>query len=175
MRKLWIALVSGLLATGCGIGTAGPDGLDGTPAEVTAIPRLYWVTHDGRLRASVGAEYAKQPSEPSAEQAVRSLLAGPTELVRATNLDTALPEMTVGQLPQVTAQGKDKGPLTLTLPHDVSQLTKLTVGQLVCTAWSAEAVRRGDIAQIEVTLSGGGRRSGPHRCAGYPTAPGPSA
>ncbi|MGW1077657.1 GerMN domain-containing protein [Streptomyces sp. NPDC002537] len=175
MRKLWIPLVSGLLATGCGIGAAGPDKFDGTPAEVTAIPRLYWVTHDGRLRASVGAEYAKQPSEPSSERAVQLLLAGPDELVRATNLDTALPEVPAGRLSEVVVRGGDEGPLTLELPLDVSGLEKLAAGQLVCTVWSTEAVRRGDIAQIEVTLSGGGRRSGPHRCAGYPTAPGPSA
>ncbi|WP_345196402.1 hypothetical protein [Streptomyces lavendulae] len=167
--------MSGLLANGCGIDAAGPDKLDGTPGQVTAIPRLYWVTSDGRLRASVGAEYAKQPSEPTAEQAVRSLLAGPTELVRGTNLDTALPEMPPEQQLEVMARGGDEGPITLSLPYDVSRLKKLAVGQLVCTAWSTEAVRRGDIAQIEVTLIGGGRRSGPHRCADYPTAPGPSA
>ncbi|WP_411130285.1 GerMN domain-containing protein [Streptomyces sp. x-19] len=175
MRRPWVLLVSGLLATGCGIGAAGPYKLGGIPAEVTAIPRLYWVTHDGRLRAAVGAEYAKQPSEPSSEQAVRSLLAGPNEVVRATNLDTALPEMPTGHLPRLIVRGRDEGPLTLELPLDVSGLKKLAVGQLVCTVWSTEAVRRGDIAQVEVTLSGGGRRSGPHRCADYPTAPGPSA
>ncbi|MFE9222830.1 hypothetical protein ACFYN3_41990 [Streptomyces lavendulae] len=170
-----VLLFSGLLATGCGIGTAGPGKLDATSAEVTAIPRLYWVTSDGRLRASIGAEYAKQPSELTSEQAVRWLLAGPTELVRGTNLDTALPEMPVGQLPEVIAQGRGEGPLTLRLPYDVSQLKKLAVGQLVCTVWSTEAVRRGDIAQIEVTLTGGGRHSGPHRCTDYPAIPGPSA
>ncbi|PCG87073.1 hypothetical protein CIB93_05945 [Streptomyces sp. WZ.A104] len=172
MRKLRVLLpVVGVLA-GCGVGPAGPDSLAATAPTVTVSPRLYWVTADGKLRGV--APIGKAPATTTTEYFVRQLLSGPSQALVLEGLSSELPEFPEDEDVPITVTAPVQGPVTVMLPPGLSRLDRTAVGQVTCTVWSAEAARRGSLAQVEVVLSSGGRRSGPHRCADFPTVAGPS-
>ncbi|MER5883691.1 hypothetical protein ABT160_07670 [Streptomyces sp. NPDC001941] len=157
-----------LLLTGCGVGASGVQPVEGSPPAVTVAARQYWATDDDHLR---GVVPAKEPAQPGTADAVRSLLTGLNGAVSAANLFTRLPPLPEGGgTPRVDVLASPAGQLTVVLPYDVRRLDKLAVGQVVCTAWSAEAARRDSLAQIPVRLTGDGDHArGPYRCDDFPT------
>ncbi|MGW8955515.1 hypothetical protein [Streptomyces sp. NPDC055709] len=111
------------------------------------------------------------PSDHLTRAALTRLLAGPTESVKGDLLHTDLP-VPDRRLSAVTVIDNG-GILTIALSMDVTDLKKTAVGQVVCTAWSAEAVRRADLTDIPIVLTGDGHRTAPLRCADFRMADSP--
>ncbi|MEV6565306.1 GerMN domain-containing protein [Streptomyces kronopolitis] len=122
---------------GCGVTDTGPSAA-GAPAAGArtaggAVVRAYFV-------AAHGTWPVTRPAPPGAgpQTALNALLAGPTPAERARGLVTALPAGTH----RVRARAA-QGAVDLYLPWLVSELDRVAVSQLVCTAAAAPGIPGG--------------------------------
>jgi hypothetical protein len=144
---LLLLLVFGALA-GCGVTDTQPV-KSGAPARAkdavqgTDLLRVYFLTSHGSWpvtrRGSPGA---------GPQTALDALLAGPTRSERARGLVTALP----AGAHRVRAQASS-GAIDLYLPWLVSELDRVAVNQLVCTAAAAPGIpEAGERADVVVRI-----------------------
>lgn len=131
------ALLAVLALAGCGVTDAGPSaaGAPATGARTAGgeVVRTYFLAPNGTWPVA-------RPAPPGAgpQTALNALLAGPTRAERARGLVTALP----GGTHRVRAEAA-QGAVDLYLPWLVSELDRVAVHQLVCTAAAAPGIPGG--------------------------------
>ncbi|MEV0612088.1 GerMN domain-containing protein [Nonomuraea sp. NPDC050404] len=137
-HTLALLLTAVVALAGCGVTDTGPVRA-GAPArgQVTVpaaeLLRVYFLAPHGTWPVA-------RPASPGAgpQAALNALLAGPTRPERARGLVTALP----GGSRRVQAR-PSAGAVDLYLPWVVSELRRLAVNQLVCTAAAAPGIPGG--------------------------------